>query len=469
MGTALSWFGRYAEAAGALEHALAALGDADDVELAAAHVQLGVLHLRRGEHAIAREALLRAFDVASRLGTDELLAQSLLQLGSVAFFTGELKTAADLTYRSLAQYEHLEDRRRLADIHSNLGMIYRRGGQWQDATLAYQRALQLRQQIGDLNGIAICHNNIGELHRTRGDFGPAIAEFEKAIEIWETIGSPVPAGIARVGLAAARVARGEVAQGRGDLLAVQAVFADAGTTLVLPDLYRELAVAELAGGNLQAAADAVERPLAAAEAMGAKDQYAMRRSASVLGDARDEQIRADDRNRGRGSGPPRCPQGRGIRRAGGGQRAGHATRSRRHRDRAPTRVQCPRRAPGGDGGQGRSASRGIATRFAAVSCTAPSDCRFRRYQHLHAAGLRSRTADLAVRPGARPRRGGPGWLVGGGCLAWYDATTGVVAPSRVIDSARHWSGLVLTDQRADACVREVGGGCLPSHGACGHF
>ena len=81
--------------------------------------------------------------------------------------------------------------------------------------------------------------------------------------------------MALIGRGAAHVELGELAPGRADLLEAEARLAGAGSTLYLPDLYRELAGAELAAGNVQAADEAVARSLQYAQAAAAIDQIAM--------------------------------------------------------------------------------------------------------------------------------------------------------------------------------------------------
>jgi tetratricopeptide (TPR) repeat protein len=160
-------------------------------------------------------------------------------------------------------------------------MIDRRGGRWQDAMREYETALRLRERGGDLNGVAICHNNMAEVHRTRGELTQAIAAFQRAIEVWEGLGSTPFVAVALIGRGATRVQLGELAQGRADLCDAEVRLADVGSTLFLPDLHRELAVAALAAGELDEAERAVGRSLQYARRAGATDQIAMTQRAQA--------------------------------------------------------------------------------------------------------------------------------------------------------------------------------------------
>src|SRR5438105_1004325 len=73
----------------------------------------------------------------------------------------------------------------------------------------------------------------------------------------------------------ARVEAGQLEQGRADLLQAADRFAILGRSTHLPDIHRFLAAAELAAGNLEAAAEAAERFLVFARAAEAPRKEAM--------------------------------------------------------------------------------------------------------------------------------------------------------------------------------------------------
>jgi tetratricopeptide (TPR) repeat protein len=171
-------------------------------------------------------------------------------------------------------YARLEDMVGLADLHSNLGIIHRRSGRWDEALAEYQAALTLRERMGHVLGIGTCYNNIAEVHRTRGDLQQAIPAYQRAIQTYASIGHALYTGLALVGLGAARVETGDIAQGRADLLDAEARFDAIGSTIYLPDLYRYLATAELADGDLEAAERAAGRSLDYARAGTARHQEA---------------------------------------------------------------------------------------------------------------------------------------------------------------------------------------------------
>jgi class 3 adenylate cyclase/tetratricopeptide (TPR) repeat protein len=274
LGTAFLHKGAYADTAAALDAALAALPDENDPEAARIELQVGRLHYQRGEFERARAALQLAVELGTRLGIDDLVAEGLKELGNVAVDTGDLQAAAEHYQGSQALYERLEDLLGLADIHSNLGIIDRRTGRYDLALQEYEAALALRERMGHLLGIGTCYNNIGEVHRTQGDFERAIPAYLQAIETWGSIGNAARVALALVGLGAARTESGDTGRGRADLLEAEERFAALGSTLYLPDLYRYLASADLAEGDLEAASRAAERSLEFARASQARHQEA---------------------------------------------------------------------------------------------------------------------------------------------------------------------------------------------------
>jgi class 3 adenylate cyclase/tetratricopeptide (TPR) repeat protein len=277
----------YAATSDALDQARAALAGIADLEAAQIELQAGQLAWRRGDYNGARAALGAGVLAASvrageSAGADEILADGLKQLGNVSFLAGKREDALTYYRQSLEIYQRLEDSAGLANIHSNLGGVYRRMGRWDDALRENAASLQLRQRMGDPWGIGTIHNNIGEVHRTRGEFASAIAAYERAIEVWQPIGYSAGVALALTGLGAALTESGDPARGREVLRDADERWKKLGSTTYLPDLYRFIASAELALGDLDAAAVAAERSLESARAASAMHQEAM--TSRVLGE-----------------------------------------------------------------------------------------------------------------------------------------------------------------------------------------
>lgn len=274
-GTALLMKAAYSEATAAFAAAREALGNTDDVEAAHIELQAGQLAWRRGDYESARIALSEAVRVGESLAAGDAVAEGLKQLGNVSFLAGRRDDAAEFYRRSLEMYERLADVPGLAAVHSNLGVLYRRMARWDAALAELAASLQLRERMGDPWGVGTIHNNIGEVHRTRGELDAAIAAYERAIATWEPIGYASGVALALTGLGAAIAEAGDARRGREILRDAETRWAELGSTTYLPDLYRFVASAELAGGDAEAAARAAERSTELARAAEARHQEAM--------------------------------------------------------------------------------------------------------------------------------------------------------------------------------------------------
>ena len=261
IGTALLLKGAYADALGALDQAVAALGGDPHIESARIGVRMGETLSRSGNYDRAREVLERAVAAAEVLGAEDVAAEGLHYLGGVLGYTGDLKGAASLYRRCLESYERLENINGAARVHTNLGGLYRRLGRFDEALAEHRSALALAERMGNPWLAAGCHSNIGEVEKTRGRLAAAIASKRRALEMWTSIGARSEAATALMEIGFARVRSGDVAGGRADLIDAETRLAATGNRRYHAELYRGLAYAELGMGDIAAAARAAERSL----------------------------------------------------------------------------------------------------------------------------------------------------------------------------------------------------------------
>ena len=270
-GAAHRWKGDYAASLAALEQARATLDGADAAEAAHIALEEGMTQFHRGDYAGARAALERGTGLGRRAQLGDALAEGLKILGNVANNLGDLAAAMDAYQQSLTIYERLGDTKGIADVRSNIGNMHRRAGRYEDALAEHRRSLALRERIGHRWGVATNYNNIGEVFRSMGRPADAIPEFERALETWDSVRARAGAGLARMNLGAARVEAGDVERGRDDL---RRALAQLDGTKFLPGAHRDLAVAELAAGDVVAAAAHAEQALSLARAAGARQTEA---------------------------------------------------------------------------------------------------------------------------------------------------------------------------------------------------
>ncbi|MBV9893330.1 MAG: tetratricopeptide repeat protein [Chloroflexi bacterium] len=282
VGTALRIKGAYSEATAAFQTALDRLGQALDIESAHIRLQVGQLYWRTGRYKEAQDALSRAVGTATKLGRNDVLAEGLKQLGNIPLHSGDPKEAVTYFRRSQHLYEQLEDLAGIAAVRMNLGAVYGRMGLWDDCLAELEASLKLHERIGDVWHIGVDYNNIGEAHRSRGDYHNAIAAFERAHRLYIDIQDAACIALALTGLGMARVEAGDLEHGRDDLLEAEAQFSSLGRSMYLPDIYRFLASADLALGQLESASHYADKSIEFARAANARHQEAM--TQRVLGE-----------------------------------------------------------------------------------------------------------------------------------------------------------------------------------------
>ena len=279
----------------ALDEARAALRGMTDIESARIEIQAGEIAWRRGDYDGARRALTAAVVTASVAvgahGTAAAVhAEGLKQLGNVSFLAGKREDAEGFYRQSLEIYERMGDTVGLANVHSNLGVVYRRMGRWDDALRELGSSLTARARIGDPWGIGTTENNIGEVYRTKGDLAEAIAAYERALAAWTPIGYSAGVALALTGMGAAIAESGDAARGLTVLRDAEERWNALGSTTYLPDLYRFIASAHLALGDLDAAEGAGQRSRELALAASARHQIAMtERVLGQIADARGDE------------------------------------------------------------------------------------------------------------------------------------------------------------------------------------
>ena len=232
---------------------------------------IGEVRWRQGLYADAVASLLSATREAEHSGDDDATAEASKQLGSAYLLKGDLEKSLGCYEGSLQLYESLSDVLGQANVLNNIGAAYRRQSRHDDALDAYQRSLEIRQRIGDQLGIAHSRNNLGEIHFLRGDLELAETNFAEGVAISGAIGY---VGLARVGLGATRVARGDRSRGRADLHEAVRELEEAENRTYLADALRDLAMSYLGDDDSSAwqwaqRAVKVANDLGSAEKLGA--------------------------------------------------------------------------------------------------------------------------------------------------------------------------------------------------------
>ncbi len=199
LGNALNWEGNLAldqgdvDAAAARYRACIARGRRLDDELLVARAMgnLGVVHIFAGRHDEARRAFETTLAMHREAGRDGEVATSLLNLGVVAERERDYATAERHYLESLELRRHLGDRVAEANSLNNLGTVAERLGDLDRAWQYHEEALSVRRTLDDRRGTAETHHNLGAIAFARGDRDAARAHLFESLRQRRDIGDTV--------------------------------------------------------------------------------------------------------------------------------------------------------------------------------------------------------------------------------------------------------------------------------------
>jgi hypothetical protein len=206
--TTLSYYERFAAQTGRDEETRAGVADA--------HLRIGVIHYRLGEHRAAEEAYRHAQVLYAQLATDfpmqfdfrQRLARSSNNLGNLLKDAGRLPEAESAYREALAVQTQLaadfhtrpDCRGDLARSHNNLGVLLRTTGRPKEAESAYREALILQQQLAAdfpsqpdfRHELAGSHHNLGVLFQRTGRLQEAEVAYREALSLKKQLAADFP-------------------------------------------------------------------------------------------------------------------------------------------------------------------------------------------------------------------------------------------------------------------------------------
>lgn len=211
-------------------------------------LQLGNALSRMGrldEAADAYRAARRIFEEATQ---PNRVGEALYGLGAVLAQDGDYDGAMLHFERAQGLFEQYEDMRRLSEVRDQAGVLLMQTGRPADALEQFAASLAVRRRVGDVAGecrtlteYARCLNACGEAERAK--------EFaERAASRSRAAGLPDEAARAQALVGALAAASGELKEAQRTLAAAAQHCEDAGMTVDLVAIYRDLArVAGLSG------------------------------------------------------------------------------------------------------------------------------------------------------------------------------------------------------------------------------
>lgn len=160
---------------------------ARSADLAATHLQQGILSQRQGDPAAAEERYQKALALSERLGDHPCRADSYHQLGTIAQLRGDLAAAKGLYEEALAIRRRLRDHAGMAAAYHQLGTVAESARELDTAEDLYQQALDLSKRLGDQRRMAIHYHHLGVVAELRGQLSAAERWHLQSLHIAETL------------------------------------------------------------------------------------------------------------------------------------------------------------------------------------------------------------------------------------------------------------------------------------------
>ncbi|MGH9843954.1 MAG: tetratricopeptide repeat protein, partial [Blastocatellia bacterium] len=193
--------GRYDEAVGAVEEALALREKhfgREHIDTAESLNHLGNLSAEQGDFVKAETLLTTALAIRERVRSPEhsLVASSLSNLGVFFRDIGDYDRAEQRLRQSLAIKEETSDpnNRELAPTLNNLAEVYRAKRNFAEAERLYQRAIRIMEmapRIGpNSSDVARVYSNLGKMYQEQGDYARAESALKHALAIYEKATDP---------------------------------------------------------------------------------------------------------------------------------------------------------------------------------------------------------------------------------------------------------------------------------------
>ena len=258
--------GEYPPALEWIERGLAILGD--KLTPAALELRLiaGLIFSRQGDYKQAGQQALASMLAAEEINAPSIVARAHNLLGIIDRNRARTHEAAAHFEEALMLYREIGNLQGQAQAQNLLANVYFDMGQWTDADRFYRQAGQTFSQLGNVYNRVLVDNNLGGIALNQGRLDEALHFYQRALDALVQIGGSLwVMGALHLNLGATHIRRHESAPAFSHLHDSQRLFGQAKVRDLLPEMYRRLAEAYLAQGDLVNAREEAARSLAIAE------------------------------------------------------------------------------------------------------------------------------------------------------------------------------------------------------------
>lgn len=220
----------------------------------------GVFH-RQGKNELAREWCERSLEIATRLGNREAQAQGNYLLGAILTQLGKLTTAIESCEQSLLACRELGNLLGQFHAHNNLAIAYYHQDQWRAAVQHYIKATEIAERIGYAEGQARVASNLGVIYETQGLLKAASQQYQKALETTQRLGLTFGIALLHCNLGTVNIRWKKWQRAEKHLAQSLELFEEIGAEEPLAEIYRHYAEISLEQEELEKASIYAKRSL----------------------------------------------------------------------------------------------------------------------------------------------------------------------------------------------------------------
>lgn len=182
-----------------------ALAQANQMEslIARGSLELGNVHLGRGDYTAAEKYFQAGLEAAQRYGGRQNEARARLSLASLYIQRGETDRGLGYDEQALAFYQPGGYRTETSQALLLRGRAHKQKGDYKGALQSFQEQLKLAEQTGDQAQIAYAHGSIGSLLLAQEQYEDARKHFEEGRVRYNSMGNQLYEGYALMNLGAA--------------------------------------------------------------------------------------------------------------------------------------------------------------------------------------------------------------------------------------------------------------------------
>jgi tetratricopeptide (TPR) repeat protein len=244
---------------------------------------LGLVKLRLGKYPEAQGDLKEALEMARQLGDGSIEANCLQGLGNILYYMAEYKLAEDHLGRALALFQKLGDQGGEVRALNSLGLVNYEQGLYPEATADLEQALRINRLTGNRENEGLTLSNLGLVLADQGNYSQAVGFHQQALKISREYGNVRLEGAILDNLSYALTQLGQLSEAKGCYERALQIFRQIGNQQGMASVLSFLAALLQTLGDAPAALEDCQQSLELANDL--KERYTQGVALTVMGHA----------------------------------------------------------------------------------------------------------------------------------------------------------------------------------------